>query len=183
MVYISLSEAKKQIIRISDYLTKNEMDPLLLVGGIAVNQYVTTRNSEDIDLVCDYDTSVKIVENLYSSYDWNITESNRDEYHPFFVIQHKSKKEYPIVKYGPKIIERGSYQYIDWQDIMEKTQPFRCRNKIYEKIRIPSIEILCYMKLVSFLGRIEEKESKIKQDFQEIRKFRENGEVMREGVR
>ena len=48
---IDLEVAKRQLVSINDYLKERH----LLIGGLAVQRYVPTRDSRDIDLVCTYD--------------------------------------------------------------------------------------------------------------------------------
>lgn len=163
MPYINLAEAKFQITRISEFVDA----PLFLVGGLAVNQYVKTRNSRDIDLICSDNTAKQIINNLYPSNDWNYSDENDDDYKPSFVITHKIKTDYPVIKFGPKIIERGMYKYINFDDCND-SQAFKYKNISYENIRVPSIEFLCYMKIVSFLGRDISKNEKILKDLKDI---------------
>lgn len=167
MSYIDIAEAKKQIIRISKSLN----NPLLLIGGLAVNQYVVTRISQDIDLVCDYETSRDLVVKLYPSNEWTNTEINEDEYRPSFIIQHKLKSDYPIIKFGPKIVERGSYKYLDWDALNKETARFKYNKIILENIHVPTVEALCYMKIVSFIGRSDNQIQKLRQDLWDIREL------------
>lgn len=164
MAYAKLAEAKNQIIRIAEEVN----EPLILVGGIAVNQYVTTRNSEDIDIICSNEVAKRLIDSLYPSKDWNWTDENDDEYRPSFIIKHKIKSDYPTVKFGPKITERGMYEYIKSEDLETDTQDFRYNNRNYPNIKIPSLEMLCYMKVVSFLGRDNSKIDKISNDLKDI---------------
>ncbi|MEQ1845968.1 MAG: HAD-IB family phosphatase [Nitrospira sp.] len=164
MRHIPIAEAKKQIMRIS-----NEVDrPLLLIGGLAVNQYVVTRNSEDIDLVCDHDTARRIIEKLYPTTQWRLTEINADEYRPLFYVEHKHNASFPIIKFGPKIMERGPYKYLNWENLETESIPFKATNQTTEKIRVPSLEALCYTKIVSFMSRDCEKKDKLEQDFRDL---------------
>lgn len=165
MNYINIAEAKNQIARISACIH----EPLLLVGGLAVNQYIVTRNSQDIDLICDYDTSLFIVNELYPTYEWNRFEANEDEYRPSFIIKHKTNKNYPTIKFGPKITERGSYRFLNWDELNVDVNKFAHNRNTYVNINIPSFEALCYMKFVSFLGRSEIQIDKLKQDLQDIK--------------
>lgn len=163
--YIDLAEAKKQIKRINGILDQ----PLLLVGGIAVNQYIIQRRSEDIDLVCDDDTAKRIIQELYPSDTWKTTDVNKDDYRPAYRIENKYNKKYPIIKFGPKLIERGMYEHISEEDMLKGCKCFRNHNEKLKNIIVPSIEFLCYMKIVSFLGRdIQKGVDKIKKDLQDI---------------
>ena len=164
MEHIDIAEAKLQIERISDKLE----EPLLLIGGIAINQYDVTRQSQDIDLICDHNTATSLVKKLYPTTSWTRTEIHNDEYRPSYHIKHKHNEEYPIIKIGPKIIERGAYKYLDWEKLKEGAIPFSYKDKKLKNILVPSIEALCYSKIVSFIGRIIENKDKLNQDLQDI---------------
>ena len=120
--------AKDQLIRINDSLS----EPLVLIGGLAVNQYHPSRSSFDIDLVCTYEQSRSIAENLFPSETWSPIESNEDEYRPEFIFTHKV--HYYIVKFGPKIIEREPYDHIIWSDIAINARPFQYRQNKLDRI-------------------------------------------------
>jgi HAD superfamily phosphoserine phosphatase-like hydrolase len=167
MGYIDIAEAKKQLQQISEMLEK----PLLLIGGLAVNQYVVTRKSQDIDLICDYETAQHLVEKLYPTVEWSINDMNEDEYRPSFHVRHKHDEKYPIIKIGPKITERGSYRFLDWDALQEGAKPFSFKKTPLQKILVPSMESLCYTKLISFLGRSKDHTEKLRQDLGDIREL------------
>ena len=164
MPYIKLAESKKQILKI-DEIVKHEM---LLVGGLAVNQYVSNRQSEDIDLICDSKDANYIIDRLYPTIDWERIEENDDNYRPAFRIKHRIKDDYPVVKFGPKMIERGMYNYIHYADLQKNCKAFRYNKKECTHIFIPSLECLCYMKVISFLGRSSENTIKLENDLKDI---------------
>lgn len=164
MAFSVIAESKNQICRISKVIT----DDLILVGGLAVNQYVKTRISQDIDLICSDEMAKKIIEIVYPTKDWNCKDENDDDYRPSFVITHKLRTDYPAVRFGPKITERDMYEYINLDDLAAETQPFRTKNAEYQNIRIPSLEYLCYMKIISFLGRDISKKEKLKKDLKDV---------------
>lgn len=170
MSYIKMAEAKNQLTKINDILQK----PLFLVGGIAVNQYIITRNSEDIDLICDNDTAIYIIDKLYPSTDWHRENVNGNEYRPAYYITSKLDPNYPVIKLGPKLTERGLYEYLNSEEMSEHCQPFSYNNKVYNNIQIPSQEYLCYMKIVSFLGRDIDKKEKLKKDLEDIKSLSNN---------
>ncbi len=159
-----IAEAKKQVVRISTFISK----PLVLVGGLAVNQYITSRMSRDIDLICSDEMSKKIIDKAFPTMDWSVSDENDDDYRPAFVITNKINKNYPAIKFGPKITERGLYQYIAFEDLFEDAKPFRLQRKEYENILIPSLECLCYMKVISFLCRDKAKTDKLEKDLKDI---------------
>src|ERR1039458_7203855 len=82
---IDISEAKKELRRIDRQLT----DTVLLIGGLAVQQYETVRTTQDIDLVCDYDTARTLIRDLYPNETWDVVDENDDERRPKFTIKHK----------------------------------------------------------------------------------------------
>ena len=126
MSYIKMAEAKNQLTKINDIL----QNPLVLVGGIAVNQYIITRNSEDIDLICDNDTAIYIIDKLYPSTDWHRENVNGNEYRPAYYITSKLDPNYPVIKLGPKLTERGLYEYLKSEELAEHCQPFSYNNKV-----------------------------------------------------
>ncbi len=164
MKYIDLAEAKKQMQTISSYLD----EPLLLIGGIAVNQYDVTRQSQDIDLICSHETATNLVRDLYPSDIWRRRDVKNDEYRPSYYLEHKHDNKYPVIKFGPKIKERGAYKYLDWEQLKKDAVPFKYKNETFDKILVPSMEALCYTKIVSFLGRNKSQKEKLRQDIRDI---------------
>ncbi len=165
--YIDLAEAKAQIARISKSLDGE----LLLIGGIAVNFYNLTRRSQDIDLVCSDEVANKIVEDCFDNADWKRNEENNDEYRPSIILEHKHNDDYPIIKFGPKITERGAYKNLDWKKLKNDSKPFKYKGQVYENIRVPSAEALCHTKLVSFIGREIAYADKIRNDLKDVREL------------
>jgi hypothetical protein len=151
--------AKMEIERIHDVLETK----LLLIGGLAVQQYYSARVSKDIDLVCSFEVAQNIVNKIYPTKDWKITEKNNDDYRPSFIIQHKFEDKGTII-FGPKIIERKEYDHIDWDILKENSKPFSAsQGRLLKNIVIPSADALAYTKLISYLGRTGN-EVKTKQD-------------------
>jgi hypothetical protein len=68
------------------------------------------------------------------------------------------------VYFGPKILERGEYKYLIWDDIWKDAIPFEFESKKMENIFVPAPHALAYSKIVSFLGRIAKSPLKAKQD-------------------
>lgn len=155
--------AKEEIERINEISETN----LLLIGGLAVQQYCPSRDSKDIDLVCDFDLARKILADLYPTKDWKIYEPNYDDYRPSYRIKHKFEDKGTII-FGPKIIEREGYDYIDWDYLKDNSRPFSARQgRPLEKILIPSAEALAYTKLISYLFRTGN-DVKITQDLKDF---------------
>ncbi len=167
MAYIGMAEVKKQLVRISEALD----EPVVIIGGLAVNQYVPTRDSLDIDLVCDYETSRSFLISLYPSTEWKHKDENANEYRPAHSISHKHKVDYPKILIGPKITERGAYKYLDWDQLKDGAIPFRVGDANLTKILVPSIESLCFSKFVSLMARDLSNKNKLLQDLSDIREL------------
>lgn len=146
---IPLALAKDKLREIDETLADN----YLLIGGIAVNHFVKSRDSHDIDLICTHDQSYKVLE-VFRSDEWNITDGNDDPTRPAYVAQNK-KDPRVILKFGPKIVERGAYKYLDWDVLAEKRIPLTHQNVPLKHISIPSAAYLAYSKLISFFLRAD----------------------------
>lgn len=139
--------AKDELKRIDQKL-KN---PLLLVGGLAVQQYHEPRSSRDIDLVCDHDTALRLVNALYPSKDWDVQNSQTDA-RPSYTIENKISGM--KVYFGPKILQREEYPNLPWNVLMVDARPFRHSGETYlSNILVPSAHNLAYSKLISFINR------------------------------
>ena len=153
---IDRASAKAELARINDHIK----EPLLLIGGLAVQQYHEPRNSYDIDLVCEFEIARTIAEELYLTVDWD-TVNAASEHRPRMKMTHRvSGME---IHFGPKIIERGEYPHLSWATLHEGSMPFRYTGDNYlERIRVPPPHALAYTKLLSFLGRYENREKSIR---------------------
>lgn len=160
---IARAVAKDELARLNGILEK----PHILIGGLAVQQYVSSRESVDIDLLCDFSTIQDIIKKLYPLKDWYVEEINKDDYRPSFVIKHRHK---PIgnILFGPKVRERGSYKYLDWDELTEGAKPFAHAGKELSNILVPTLHALTYSKLVSVIGRDEKNGQKIQQDLSDF---------------
>src|SRR5579884_1631530 len=127
---IDIAEAKKQLVRINDILEQS----LLLIGGLAVQQYYYARNTYDIDLVCDHPTERLIIRKLFPSRDWSVEDQHSDDYRPDVIIT--NKVSHIIIKWGPKIVERPPYEHIKWDDLKERSSPFHYQGDL-PKILVP----------------------------------------------
>jgi hypothetical protein len=159
---INIAIAKEQLTRINAFLS----EPLVLIGGLAVNQYYKPRDSFDIDLVCSYEQSRRIVEELFPSNRWESRDANDDEYRPDFVLF--EKVQHIEVKFGPKITERGAYTGISWEDIKRDAKPFEYQKSELPKILVPTSATLCVMKFLSYLGRADSQLEKREQDLKDF---------------
>lgn len=164
---LDIAEAKAQLARISDTLRA----PVLLIGGLAVNNHVPTRNSQDIDIVCEFDVAQEIVRVLYPTNDWKIIEKNEDDYRPAFEVRNKLKADYPVIKFGPKIVERQNYPMLSWDSFKSNAKPFKHKKGVLDKILVPEPAALVYTKILSVVGRGIAEEKKITQDFWDIKEL------------
>jgi len=156
---IECASAKDELVRINEFIDK----PLLLIGGLAVQQYELSRNSRDIDLICDFPKILDILRELYPSKEWVIIDKNHNEYRPNYHISHRHEQKAEII-FGPKVSERGGYKLINWDAMERDARPFQHNGKILKNILIPSPHALAYAKLVSFIDRMERSQQKAKQD-------------------
>jgi hypothetical protein len=157
---IDISEAKKELRRIDRQLT----DTVLLIGGLAVQQYETVRTTQDIDLVCDYDTARTLIRDLYPNETWDVVDENDDERRPKFTIKHKFEPGRLPINFGPKIIQRPPYPFLSWEMLGRDAHPFTWQQESFKHICVPCAEMLCLSKLASFLGRDIRFSAKIQQD-------------------
>jgi len=157
--YIDRAVAKDELKRIDGLLDS----PVVLIGGLAVQQYQDSRNSRDIDLVCDSDTVIRLIGDLYPSRDWEVINKG-DDYRPNYEITHKVER---MRKYfGPKVAERGEYQNLSWNILLENGSPFRAKGDDYlNNILVPSSDKLAYTKLISFVSRFDSNKEKSRKDF------------------
>lgn len=160
---IESAAAKEELQRIDEVLT----DPVLIIGGMAVQQYCIARDSKDLDLVCSHEVVRKLLEQLYPMGEWEHTDANRDEYRPSIRIKHLSQDRGEIIL-GPKITERENYPFIEWERLHVNTRPFKFRDKEFLKILVPSPAALAFTKLISFIDRREKTGNKSKRDLQDF---------------
>jgi ubiquinone/menaquinone biosynthesis C-methylase UbiE len=160
---IPLSSAKEHLRQISKHLKK----PHLLIGGLAIQQYVQGRTSKDIDLVCDSETVMDITYKVFPSRDYNQVAINDDEYRPSSVFQHRTNQD-TFIFFGPKVLERDAYKGLNEEKLLIDSIPFKYKNDLFENIRVPSIENLAFLKLISFCDRVEHKVEKGQQDLRDF---------------
>ncbi len=160
---IDRASAKDELARIDGILTS----PYLLIGGLAVQQYDTTRVSKDIDLICDFATIQGLLGSLYPSKDWQISDHTNDDYRPSYHISHRHAQQGEIV-FGPKVKERGNYEFLDWVELGEEAIPFEHKGSKFPNILVPLPHALAYSKLVSVVGRNASHEEKIRQDLNDL---------------
>ena len=158
---IKIAIAKDELKRINDALDT----PHLLIGGLAVERYHKGRDSQDIDLVCSYETAKKLLR-LYPSNNWYIEDRNDDDYRPSYEI--KSQVDNITIIFGPKISEREPYNYLDWEDFKESAICYTYKDKKYDNILIPNADSLAFTKLVSAVERKAISRDKSIQDFEDF---------------
>lgn len=160
---IAQANAKSHLEKINDFLEK----PHVIIGGLAVQQYVVARRSVDIDLICDSDTATEIIDSLFPLDEYISVDENDDEYRPAFVVTPRIGGE-DVVLIGPKILEREPYRYLTWNILEKNAQKFRVNNNYLENILVPSSEALAYTKFLSFLTRIESNPPKGEKDLKDF---------------
>lgn len=160
---IDRATAKDELARINNILCS----PYLLIGGLAVQQYDKSRISKDIDLICDFATIQGLLESLYPSLEWEISDHTDDDYRPAYHIKHRHSDQSEIV-FGPKVKERGNYEFLNWAELGVDAQPFMHKNISLPNILVPLPHALAYSKLVSVVGRQELNEEKIKKDLHDF---------------
>ena len=138
--------AKLEILRVNDHLN----DEVILIGGLAVQRYVSARKSKDIDIVCSLEQQRNLLKNAYPSEIYEI-EAKQNDLRPDITI--KNLHTGATIYLGPKILERPSYQYIDYVMLKEGSDPFFYDNKTAEKVRVPAPHLLAFSKLISFIAR------------------------------
>lgn len=153
--------AKQELVRINKELES----PHILIGGLAVQKYCVFRDSRDIDLICDFPTSLELIKKLYPTGDWKVEDQNQNDYRPSFRIIHKHQEKGEII-FGPKITEREPYKYINWEDLKKEARPFSVNREDLSNILVPSAHALAYTKLISFLNRSNSE--KIQQDLEDF---------------
>jgi nucleoside 2-deoxyribosyltransferase len=153
--------AQNELTRIDQLLTQSK----LLVGGLAVAQYVTTRNSKDIDLLIAFDEINAILAKLYPTREWSIENKTRDEYRPSFEIRNKhNSSEGGSIHIGPKIEERAQYRFVDWAEMKQFSSACRVLDTTLKHIVVPSAARLAFSKVASFVSRIDVSREKAVQD-------------------
>ncbi len=160
---IDFAVAKDELTRINATLKS----PILLVGGMAVQQYRVTRSSKDLDLVWDHELGTATLDQLYPSEEWEVCEENDDEFRPSYRIRHRTC-DLGEIAIGPKITQREPYKYIDWAALLPEARPFRYKKTELRNILVPSATGLAYTKLLSFIDRRAKRPDKGRQDLKDF---------------
>lgn len=160
---IGIKDAKEELVRINSVLTK----PHILIGGLAVNQYDISRISTDIDLVLDFNTATDIIQKLYPSLTWNTTDKNNDEIRPSYEIVNRANPEL-IIRFGPKILQRQPYEFINWNILFTGANKFTYQNKQLDNILVPSPVYLSFTKLISYIARKDSNPGKASADLNDF---------------
>jgi hypothetical protein len=155
---IPLAVARDELRRIDAVLDS----PQLLIGGLAVQQYYQNRDSADIDLVCTRNTAKKLIDELYDSADFDIVDSSDDVYRPNWTITETGEGK-RVVYLGFKITERAAYKYVDYDRILKQARPYRHGTEL-NHIKVPIVEDLALLKLLSMISRLSSNPLKGDQD-------------------
>ena len=173
---IGIATAKAELARINDNLDI----PGPSDCRSCVQQYQPTRNSKDIDLICDFERLQKLLSALYPNKEWKIEDERDDEYRPSYRITHKHSQELGEIIFGPKISERGSYKYLNWEILAEGARPFRYGKRLLDKILVPAPHALAYSKFISFIARVEGQSMKGAQDLRDFADLTNSHEFLSE---
>lgn len=164
--------AREEVSRVAKYLAGRNRS-VILFGGLAVNQHVPTRDSVDLDLVCDDELLRDLIASLYPGRDWRVEEVNDDGYRPKYIIRSRNRQSYPVIEIGPKITERPPYPHIDWSALSEGSTPFHYQRETFDSVRVPSPSALFFSKIISFVNRSAENAAKLRKDFDDLRSLSE----------
>ena len=161
---LPIADAKSYLEKIDEILSGKH----LLIGGLAVQQYHPTRNSKDIDLVCEFSEIAHVIDEIFPTRDYEVIDKNQDELRPSYILTDRTGNGDSVAFIGPKIQERENYEYIDWELMMEGAVPFKYQGRTFKNIVIPEIEHLCFSKLVSFINRADKAAEKGLQDLKDF---------------
>jgi hypothetical protein len=159
---IPLAVARDELMRIDAVLNS----PQLLIGGLAVQQYHDNRDSADIDLVCSYKTARDLIDELYNTAYFEIKNLG-DQHRPSWVITETGEGQ-RVVYLGFKITERDAYKYVDYKGILERARPYRHGQTELTHIKVPTLEDLAFMKLLSMVTRLSSSPKKGEQDLKDF---------------
>jgi len=138
--------AKQEILRLNHYLK----EPILLIGGLAVQQYVLERSSKDIDIVCSLSTQKELLGTAYGNPKYDKSQKHTD-LRPALEI--RDSETGGKIYLGSKILERPGYDFINYDVLSEDAVPFRYNDMEAENIRVPPPHALAFSKLLSFIAR------------------------------
>lgn len=142
--------------------------PVLLVGGMAVQQYCAGGDSKDLDIICSYNVAGEIMQKLYPRDRWQSEDGNTDDHRPSIRITHRTEDRGEIVL-GPKILERENNKYINWVRLNSDTRPFKWNDREFHKIQVPSPTSLAFILLLSYIDKKQKNEKKkSRQDLQDF---------------
>jgi hypothetical protein len=159
---IPLAVARDELMRIDASLDS----PQLLIGGLAVQQYYPNRDSADIDLVCSNATARELIDKLYDTADFEI-QNEGDPYRPSWVITETGEGQ-RVIYLGFKITERDAYKYVDYEGILKRARAYRHGQTELTHIKLPTVEDLALLKLLSLVTRLSSNPKKGEQDLKDF---------------
>ncbi|MDD1498983.1 nucleotidyl transferase AbiEii/AbiGii toxin family protein [Agrobacterium sp. CNPSo 3708] len=157
--------AKEEILRLNSFIA----EPILLIGGLAVQQYVLERASKDIDIVCSIAVQKALLRSAYGHPRYE-KEQKQTDLRPVYEI--RNLETGGRVYLGSKILERQSYPFINYDILSEDSVPFRYNDSEAMNIRVPPPHALAFSKLVSYIARRES--AKGLQDLEDFCKLTNN---------
>jgi hypothetical protein len=138
--------AKEELLRLEGHI----QEPVLLIGGLAVQRYSPGRKTKDIDIVCDLSQQKEILSRAYPLSDYTIEESQNDLRPGYKIVENATGRR---IYLGSKIKERTPYPYLDYNILGTDAVAFKYDDKSTTKILIPNAHSLAYSKLLSFFAR------------------------------
>jgi hypothetical protein len=160
---IPLAVARDELTRIDTVLDS----PQLLIGGLAIQQYYQNRDSADIDLVCSAATAKKLIDDLYHPADFDIVDKSDDPYRPSWIITETGEGK-RVVYLGFKITERAAYNFVEYDRILRQATPYRYKDELLKHIKVPTVEDLAFLKLLSLVSRLSSNPPKGEQDLRDF---------------
>lgn len=138
--------AKKEILRLDTFLS----EPVLLIGGLAVQQYFAGRTTKDLDLVCSLDQQKAILSAAYPLEEYEVDESQND-LRPSIVCHNRTTDTKIFL--GPKILEREPYKFINYSYFLEDAISYSYDGQTTANIFVPAAHVLAFSKILSFISR------------------------------
>ncbi|AFA71247.1 hypothetical protein GPOL_c01740 [Gordonia polyisoprenivorans VH2] len=132
-----------------------------------MQQYYQPRTSQDIDLVCPADTAYSLIEQLYPSDQFNVQDVNDDALRPSWEVTERGRNG-TSTYIGPKIAERHPYQFVDYEWLLTRAEPYRLAGDKLRNILVPSLESVSFLKLLALAARLESRPEKGEQDLRDF---------------
>lgn len=154
--------AKQELLRLEEHLDQ----PILLIGGLAVQQYHRSRVSRDLDLVCSLQQQKILEKRAYPSNTYEF-EATQNDLRPN--VTYRNLTTGTRIYIGSKISERKPYPYIVFEHYLEEARSFTYNDKVCHQIVVPAAHHLAFSKLISHIARRGgEKSTQDLEDFRDL---------------